>query len=270
MSNTNQSGGLQATLVRLSKLTAQNQSTSGVKYWKAKPGKNNLLVLPTPETGDPFLVWGEHRSLTEPTWKSIPCTKHNHNDECIVCQIIDDLKAQNWKGNFNIWKPIELKIRYYSAVVDLDDLEAGLQWWGYGKSVLGQFENWLLNLEEDEKPFYDLSAPEKVIVNYVAEADPSLKYKLDKKPLKQLPEGVAELAETIKPLSEIFKFDKKKEEVAEMLEVYMTKIQESLESDENSTTDDDDQSNSTTQSDSVPETEAAKPEIKKLNLGKKK
>ena len=247
---------LKSTLERLSKLTAQNQGGSSVKFWNPKPGKNNLLVLPTPETGDPFLIWGEHKSLMEPAWKTIPCVKHNRNEECIVCSVIDDLKSQNWKGNFNIWKPIELKIRYFSPVVDLDDIDAGLQWWGYGKSVLGQFENWLLNLEEDEKAFYDLESPEKIIVNYDPDADPSLKYKLEHKSLKNLPENLDELMKEIKPLTEIFKFDKKKEEVAELLETYMAKIQSGLTEETTET--------ETTETDATPATPPA-PEIKKLN-----
>jgi len=223
---------LKSTLERLSKLTTQNTKTgteSSVKYWKAKHGKNNLIVLPSPETGDPFLTWGEHKNLQDVSWKTVPCDKQNKNTECIVCQVIDDLKKQNWKGNFSIWKPIEQSVRYFSPVIDLDDLDAGIQWWGYGKSVLGQFENWLLNLEGDETPFYDLSAPEKVVVNYDKDADPALKYKLEHKPLKNFPEGLEEMAKGIKPLVEIFTFRKTKDELAELLETYMTKIEAGLE-----------------------------------------
>jgi len=221
---------LQSTLERLNKMTAQNQGGGGgkVKYYKAKNGKNNVLVLATPQTGDPFLEWGEHKALQSPSWKSIPCKKHNKNEECLVCSVIEDLQNQNWKGNFDIWKPIELKIRYFSPIVDLDDLAAGLQWWGYGKSVLGQFENWLINLEEDETPFYDLKDPEKVIITYDKDADPALKYKLDKKSLKKVPTEVDEIIEQIKPLTELFTFDKSSDEVATLLEDYMAKIQDAL------------------------------------------
>lgn len=241
MSNTN----LKSTLERLRSLTAQNQGGgSSVKFWSPKAGKNNLLILPTEETGDPFLTWGEHKNLLDVSWKTVPCDKQNKGEDCIVCQVIDDLKAQNWKGNFNIWKPIELKTRYFSPVIDLDDVDAGLQWWGYGKSVLGQFENWLINLEEDETAFYDLAAPEKIVVNYDPDADPSLKYKLEHKLLKSVPDNLDELMKEIKPLNEIMKFSKKKEELAELLENYMAKVQASLEeepADETSTTEEEEE-----------------------------
>lgn len=224
---------LKETLARLSKLTAQNQGGgSKVNYYSPKNGKNNILVFPTKETGDPFLTWGEHKSLQDVEWKTVPCEKQNKGEECIVCQVVKDLQDQNWKGNFKIWKPIEMKLRYFSPVVDLDDLEKGLQWWGYGKSVLGQFENWLLNLDEGETPFYDLDNPEKIIINYDKAADPSLKYKLEHKAFKGMTEEIRSLADGIKPLVEVMTFSKTKEELAELLEAYMSKIAEDLEPEE--------------------------------------
>ena len=257
------SNNLKSTLERLSKLTAQNQGGGGsmTKYWSPQKGKNNLLVLPTEETGDTFLTWGEHKNLLDVSWKTVPCVKQNKNEECLVCQVIDDLKKQNWKGNFKIWKPIELKTRYFSPVIDLDNVDAGLQWWGYGKSVLGQFENWLINLEDGETPFYDSETPEKVVVNYDPDADPAMKYKLEHKALKSVPEEVEELKKDIKPLNEIFKFNKTKEELAELLECYMNKIQEEIEGD-------DENSNSTEETNDTEE--APKQTIKKLDALKKK
>ena len=224
---------LKETLARLSKLTAQNQGGgSKVNFYSPKNGKNNIIVFPTTETGDPFLTWGEHKGLQDVDWKTVPCEKQNKGEECIVCQVIDDLKAQDWKGNFKIWKPIEMKLRYFSPVVDLDEPEKGLQWWGYGKSVLGQFENWLINLDEGELPFYDLETPEKVIVNYDKNADPALKYKLEHKPFKGMTDELRALASEIKPLTEVMKFSKTKEELAEMLESYMSKIADELSGEE--------------------------------------
>lgn len=260
------SNKLQETLARLAKLNAQNgkQGNGGsVKYFSPKKGKNNLLFLATEETGDPFLVWGEHKGLLDKDWKTIPCKAHNKGEECLVCSIIKDLQKQDWKGNFNIWKPIEQKKRYFSPVVDLDDLSAGLQWWGYGKSVLGQLENWLLNLEEGETPFYDLENPEKVVVSYDPDADPSLKYKLDKKTLKEIPSEVEKAIKEIKPLVEVITFEKTDEQLAELLESYMAKIQSELEQ-----TDDDETQTDETQTDET-QSEGKKPQIGKLSGLKK-
>ena len=116
---------LQKTLERLAKMNSVNTKTvtSSVKYYKTKPGKNNVLVLPTPQTGDPFLEWGTHKNLLDVSYKDIACTKHNKGEDCVICQVVEDLKKQNWKGNFEIWKPLELKVRYFSPVIDLDDID---------------------------------------------------------------------------------------------------------------------------------------------------
>lgn len=259
---------LKATLERLSKLTAQNQGGggAGVKFFSPKPGKNNVLVFPTKETGDPFLTWGEHKSLQDVAWKAVPCDKKNKGEECIVCQVVKDLQDQNWKGNFKIWKPIEMKLRYFSPVVDLDDIEAGLQWWGYGKSVLGQFENWLINLEEGELPFYDADEPEKIIVSYDKNADPSLMYKLEHKAFKGITDEIKALAAGIKPLADVMKFSKSKEELAELLEAYMAKIQDELESEEQ--TDGPDGPESAETSDETQTPKAGEVKLGKLKGGK--
>jgi hypothetical protein len=230
--------GMQETLARLKGMTSQNKG-GGVKYFKAKKGKNNLLFLSTEQTGDPFLEWGIHKNLLEPGWKSIPCAKHNKGEECLACTIIEDLKKQNWKGNFPLWKPIELKIEFYSPVVDLDDVAAGLQWFRYGKTVLTQMQNWLMNLEEGESPFYDLDNPEKVIVTYDPDKDPTLMYSLDKKSIKTLPENLDELAKNIRPLSEVLTSNEKtNEEVAVLLEEYMSHAEEKLQAAEDAATND--------------------------------
>jgi len=224
---------LQKTLERLAKMNSTNTktTTSSVKFFKAKPGKNNILVLPTPQTGDPFLEWGTHKNLLDVSYKDIACNKHNKGEECVICQVVEDLKKQNWKGNYEIWKPLELKIRYFSPVIDLDDLEGGVKWWGYGKSVLSQFENWLLNLEEDETAFYDTNSPEKVIVSYNPEGAPTEMYKLDKKSTKAFGKELNEKwAADVKPLNEVMTYEMPQDKVVKALEDYMAKVADQVAS----------------------------------------
>lgn len=226
-----ENSSLQKTLERLAKMNSTNAKVASntVNYFKAKAGKNNIVVLATPQTGDPFLEWGTHKNLLDQAFKDIACNKHNKGEECLICQVVDDLKKQNWKGNFDIWKPLELKIRYFSPIIDLDDIEAGVKWWGYGKSVLTQFENWLINLEEGETPFYAAESPEKVIVTYNPQGSPTEMYKLDKKSTK--PFG-AELNEkwsaSIKPLNEIMTYEMPQEKIVKALEDYMEKVKDQV------------------------------------------
>jgi len=226
---------LQDTIARLTKMASQKKSSGTgkkINYWKAKQGKNELLVLPFPDLGDPFLEWGEHKNLLEPSYLSIPCAQHNSGEPCPVCDVVKDLKNDNWKGNKEIWSPIETKTRFYSPVIDLNDVEAGIQWFSYGKTVLSQFQTWLVNLEEDESAFYDLQNPEKIIVNYDKEADAALRYKLDRKVLKKLPEGLEDLedlVENMDSLPELLnQWKRSDEELAQIVDDYLRTVTEAL------------------------------------------
>lgn len=223
-----------STLARLAKMNSANSKTktaskSTLKFYKAKQGKNSLLLLPLLETGDPFLEWHTHKNLLEKAYMDIQCNALNKGEECLICQVVEDLQKADWKGNYPLWKPLEVKTRYYSPVIDLDDIEAGVQLWGYGKSVLAQFETWLLSLEEDEKAFFDIDSPQKVLVNFNSTAAPADMYKLDKKPLKPFPaEQVAEWQGSIRPLKEVMGAGKSDDEIAAALENYMEKMKDQV------------------------------------------
>lgn len=223
-----------STLARLAKMNSANSKTKAttgktVKFFKPKPGKNNLLLLPLSETGDPFLEWHTHKNLLEKPYMDVQCNAMNKGEECIICQVVEDLQKADWKGNYPLWKPLELKTRYYSPIIDLDDIEAGVQLWGYGKSVLAQFETWLLSLEDDEKAFFDVESPQKVLVNYNSTAAPADMYKLDKKPLKPFPaEQVAEWQSGIRPLKDVMGAGKSEEEITAALENYMERMKDQV------------------------------------------
>lgn len=227
---------LSATLQRIQKMKNERTNTSKgtedrpkVEFFKPKKGRNNILLLPQPLTGDPFMDWGTHKNLLEPAFKDVVCLKHNFNESCLICDTVEDLKKANWKGNMHIWKPLELKVRYFSPIIDLDDVTKGLQYWSYGKSVLGQFETWLANLEEGETEFYNLENPEKIVVNYNPDAAAADMYKLDKKQMKPFSSSeIDRWSEGIKPLTEVFSFKPQDEYITELLEKYMERIQDTL------------------------------------------
>ena len=250
---TNAATKLQETLSRLNKMTSQKKGSGTgkkINYWKPKQGKNELIVLPFAALGDPFFEWGEHKGLLEPSYLSIPCAQHFDGSPCPICEVVKDLKKADWKGNKEMWAPIETKVRYYSPVVDLANIEAGIQWFSYGKTVLSQFQTWLVNLEEDELPFYSVENPEKIIVNYDKEADAALKYKLDKKTIKKLPEGLdlEELVEGMEDLGALLNQYKRDDNaLAQIVDDYLKVFAESL-------SDDDEEEEKTTETPEVKET----------------
>lgn len=222
MSNTK---SLTAALERLSKMNA-NPKSANAKYFQCKEGKNNVLVLPI--SGDPeahpFAEWWVHKGLVDPAkpWIAIACDKNNEGGECVICDMVQTLKDKNFKGNEEIWKPLEAVKEMYSPVIDLDDIDTGVQWWSYGKSISGQLEMWLRNLEDEEKPFYDPTAPQKLIVTYAKANAPKDKYKLDKKNLKPIdPATYVEWFEKIKPIEQVRNNKKTADEKEEILGNYI-------------------------------------------------
>lgn len=233
---TNIKSTLSQTLARLEKMTSRptakkQDGESRNLFYSKKDGKNNLLVLPIPGTTDPFFSLGVHKGLLEVPYHTIECPLYNDDEECIVCDTVVTLKKDNFKGNMPIWKPIEQTIQYASPVLDLDDVSAGVQWWIYPRTVLTGFTNWLVNLEEDESPFYDLEnfQLEKIIVNYDKDAPAADKYSLDKKIAKLAPLGITKdiIQESLASLPELRKILKSKkapEEVANLLGEYLERM----------------------------------------------
>jgi hypothetical protein len=201
-----------------------NQRKQNAKYFQCKEGRNDVLVLPTSKEGHPFAEWWVHKALIDPSkpWIAVACDKHNDGGECVICDMAQTLKDQSFKGNEALWKPLEAQKEMYSPVIDLADVDAGVQWWSYGRSISSQFETWLRNIEEGETAFYDPTAPQKIIVNYDKNAAPKDKYKLDKKNLKPLDPAVyEEWFGAIKPIDEIRNNRKPAEEKEEILGNYI-------------------------------------------------
>ena len=152
-------------------------------FTKLKPGKNQIAIVPL-DSQDPFVIWGYHNSLQETSFWSVPCEAYNKDKECIVCNVIEELKKEDEKGNKHIWYPIRQQFEFYVPIINLESEETqkeGVKWLRFGKLIMGQFKEWLSNTDEDEEPFYSDEEPQKIIITYDKSAAPADMYKLDRK-----------------------------------------------------------------------------------------
>ena len=200
-------------------------------FTKLQPGKNNIVAVPhNPE--DPFVIWGYHNSLQKESYWSVPCDAHNKNEQCIVCDVIADLKAENEEGNRHIWFPIELKFEFYIPIVNVDSedtIEEGPKWLRFGKSILSQFKEWLDNTDDDEEPFYSDEEPQKVIVTYNKSAAPSEMYKLDKKRMKPFDKStLKEWRGKLEPV-ETFLYSKTEDQLKKIVDEYFERVAAEVE-----------------------------------------
>jgi len=230
---------LNKTLSRLASLNKnESQKTEGkkfAKFWKPKSKeKANIIFLKFPSTDDPFAFYYQHKNLFVEKGRTIPCKKHNKNESCVFCDLVKELQSEDWKGNFPLWKPLEVDIRVYSPIVDLDNTEEGVQYWGYGSTVKNQLLNWLENLEEGEKEFYNSEELQKIVVSYDKDKEAAAMYSLDKKALKGVSEEQIEKWQSqVIEFEELVKNFYKTEEEEEILAAeYLERVKEQLEKSE--------------------------------------
>lgn len=196
-------------------------------FTKCVPGKNNFVFLIPDGADDPFFEWTTHPGLLEKNYWTVDCDKHNKGENCLICNVVDDLRQQNKEKNLSVYKPITAKTDVYAVVVNLDNIAAGPKWLRVSKMVVDQFTVWLENLDADEQPFFSEEEPQKVIITYSPEVkDLKDKYKADKKNQKPFSEEqLAEWKSQIKPLSYWMNigFTKSQDEIKKLVDAYLEK-----------------------------------------------
>src|ERR1035437_4084948 len=196
-------------------------------FTKLAPGKNQIAVVPM-DIVDPFTFWGYHNSLQETSYWSVPCDAYNKDKECIVCNVIEELKKEDEAGNKHIWNPIRQQLEFYVPIVNLESEETikeGVKWWRFGKSIMGTFKEWLSNSNDDgDEPFYSEEEPQKITITYNKGVAFSDMYKLDKKNMKPFSKNqLAEWKGSLKPISD-FIFSKSQEDLKKIVDDYFDRI----------------------------------------------
>lgn len=202
-------------------------------FWKPKEGKNTILVL-TPTFGsDPFTFWGFHKGLQEVDYYSVPCDHYNKAEDCLVCNIVKGLKEDGWEANKHLWMPIEQKTETYAPIIDFTtpaSIAEGPKWFRISKTIMDQIINNIKNLEDGELPFYDETAPQRLIINYDKNTLPAQMYNVELKPLKEIPsaEQFAEWKSKINPVGDYI-FSKSQEEIKKIVDEYFVRVASELD-----------------------------------------
>jgi len=119
-------------------------------YWSPKPGKNTLRILPNwdgdPE-GDFYRETGYHRKLGTARDKSVVCLLREGSDRCPVCEQVRDLYKTKNAEDKELAKDIKVQTRILYNIIDLDDVNKGIQVWMSGVDVLEQILAYCANLK---------------------------------------------------------------------------------------------------------------------------
>lgn len=209
-------------------------------FYKFKPGKNNIIVFPL-DKENPFFIWGQHRGLMEVDYYSVQCDAYNNDKDCPVCNVIESLKAEDFKGNKHLYDPIKQVFDFYVPVINCETeqtIAEGPKWLKFGKSIMTQFRTWMDNTDADEEYFFSYTQPQKIVVDYDKSATPVNMYKLDKKNVKPFSKSqIEKWLESITPVED-FMFITQPNDIKTKLEGYFSRIVEEVTTTEESKEDD--------------------------------
>lgn len=196
--------------------------------WKPSSGKNQILVFTPSWAEDPFTFWGFHKGLQEVEYYSVPCDKYNKDEHCVICDVVDSLKKEDFNGNKHLWLPIEQRTETYVPIIDLTSaatMAEGPKWFRMSKTIMNPLIESLKNLEEGEVPFYDMENPQRIILSYDKSQPPATQYSVSLKEMKDKPSAdqFAEWAGSVKPVSE-YLFSKSQEDNKKLVDEYFTRM----------------------------------------------
>ena len=206
-------------------------------FTKCAPGKTSFVFLVPEGADDPFTPWSTHAGLLEQAFWTIDCNHENNGENCLICNIVNDLKQMDFEKNKPIFNPIKVKTDYYATVINIESektIAEGPKWLKVSKTVIDQMAEWLGNLEEGELPFYSDEEPQKIIINYddAKSTAPKDKYKVDKKNTKAFSEEqLAEWRSKIKPLKYYMEssFKRSEADIKKLVDAYLARTMEQIE-----------------------------------------
>lgn len=127
----------------------KRKASYGKEFWfpTEKKGGNNIRILPH-WTGDLdadcYYETAYHKNIGEEN-KSVVCVKMELKEQCVACDLVAELWKTKEKEDIAYAKKIKAQIRVYWNMVDLDDVEKGVQVWMTGSDVLDQVVDWCTN-----------------------------------------------------------------------------------------------------------------------------
>ena len=128
---------------------ASKEETSSSDYMKLSDGKNMVLILPPTLRSGRKLPWLETKvhylgddiakilgiDLPDDIDRSYKCDKFHEKEECSGCQKESELKRARSGRDRKLGKALWARTRYYAHVIDLKNIESGVQKLPFGKII---------------------------------------------------------------------------------------------------------------------------------------
>lgn len=121
---------------RLSRLQERRGGGNNI-FFKA-PDDGSMAVIrmvpyPHNENNEPFIEVGWHYRVGG--FNSLVCPRETFGDPCPICDLAEEIKSMGGKDNWQIFKKLSAKLRYYSPVLVRGKEDEGVKLWGYGTTI---------------------------------------------------------------------------------------------------------------------------------------
>ena len=120
------------------------------EYWKPKDGKNLVRLLPLGginpndwKTPYPMLLSGVHPNVGLSLQETVYCPRLTHNKACPICAFVWKLWNTKNKEDEELARRIKAYKRILMNIIDLSDIEAGVQKYAFGKKLAAKIVSYL-------------------------------------------------------------------------------------------------------------------------------
>lgn len=125
-------------------------STGSTEFWKPKEGRNLIRILPlggvSPadwKTPYPFVVSGLHANVGLSMQERVYCPRLTHNKPCPICAFVWKLWNSKIPDDITLARRIKSYKTVLANIVDLSDVEAGIQKYAMGKKLAAKVISYL-------------------------------------------------------------------------------------------------------------------------------
>lgn len=138
-------------------------------FWKPKDGRNIVRILPIGGvlptdwvTPYPFLLSGVHSNVGLSLRDTIYCARLTHNKACPICNFVWKLYNTKDNNDLELAKRIKAYNRVIANIIDLSDVEKGVQKFAFGKTLARKIMSYME--DPDFAPLLDAEAGHNFIV----------------------------------------------------------------------------------------------------------
>jgi hypothetical protein len=137
--------------------------------WKPKDGKNIIRILPVGgvlpsdwSTPYPFILSGVHPKVGLSLNDMVYCARLTHKKACPLCQFIWNLYSSKDENDVKLAKRMKAYNRVIANIIDLSDVEKGVQKFAFGKTLARKIFSYM---EDPEfKPLLDAEQGHNFVV----------------------------------------------------------------------------------------------------------